>query len=155
MIRRATVSDIPVLQNLLGQILRVHHEARPDLFKAEGGKFTDDELATIIASDQTPVFVYENEAGAVIGHLFLQVIEVKSAVLNPIKTLFIDDLCVDEAARGQRIGQDLYSFAVAYAKELGCYNLTLNVWNDNVGALRFYQNQGMTAQETKMEVILP
>ena len=70
------------------------------------------------------------------------------------KTLFIDDLCVDKEARGQKIGEQLYQFALDYAKELGCYNLTLHVWNDNAGALRFYERLGMKPRYTEMETIL-
>ena len=153
MIRRATEADIPALQRLLGQILEVHHQARPDLFKKEGSKFSDDELRQLLADDHKPVFVYEDK-GAIIGHLFLEIKVTTSPVLEPIKSLFIDDLCVYEDGTGKGIGQQFYDFSLAYAKEEGCYNLTLNVWNDNLGALRFYQNQGMKPLHTQMEVIL-
>ncbi|MGT2828665.1 N-acetyltransferase family protein [Streptococcus hillyeri] len=153
MIRRATSADIPAIQRLLGQILQVHHEARPDIFKGSGGKFTDEELELLLTDDTKPVFVYDN-GKAVIGHLFLEIKEAKGAVLEPVKSLFIDDLCVDKDVRGGGIGQELYSFALAYAKEISCYHLTLNVWNDNVSALRFYQKQGMKPLHTEMEIIL-
>ena len=85
-----------------------------------------------MAQDQTPIFVYENADGQILGHLFVTIKEVSdNPVLHPIKTLFIEDLCVDQAVRGQKIGDQLYQFAVSYAKKIGCYNLTLNVWNDN------------------------
>ncbi|MFC5630372.1 MULTISPECIES: GNAT family N-acetyltransferase [Streptococcus] len=153
MIRRATLEDIPAIQILLAQILVVHHEARPDIFKGSGCKFTDEELEHLLTDDTKPVYVYDN-GKAVIGHLFLEIREAKGAVLEPVKSLFIDDLCVDQDVRGSGIGQELYSFALAYAKELGCYHLTLNVWNDNVSALRFYQKQGMKPLHTEMEIIL-
>lgn len=153
MIRRATLADIPAIQALMGQILRIHHEARPDIFKDSGSKFTDEELELLVEDESRPVFVYEN-GGALLGHLFLEIKEAKGIPFEPIKTLFVDDLCVDESARGQGIGQELYAFALAYAKEIGCYNLTLNVWNDNLAALRFYQKQGMKPLHTEMEIIL-
>lgn len=156
-IRLATKADIPRLQELLGQILAVHHEARPDIFKAEGSKFTNQELEDLLSDSQKPVFVYTDDQGHILGHLFLIIKEVREGeegALLPRKTLFIDDLCVDALARGQRLGEKLYQFALDYAKELGCYNLTLHVWNDNAGALRFYERQGMTARYTEMETIL-
>lgn len=104
--------------------------------------------------EKTPIYVYENEEGKVLGHLFLSLKEPQSPVLQPVKTLFIEDLCVDEQARRQKIGDQLYHFAEDLAKGLGCYNMTLNVWNDNQGALRFYQRQGLQAQETVMEKII-
>ena len=154
-IRLAQPKDIPDLLRLLEQILSVHHQARPDIFKGSGGKYSEEELEKLMEQDKTPIFVYENEDGQILGHLFVTIKEVSdNPVLHPIKTLFIEDLCVEQAARGQKIGDQLYQFAVSYAKEIGCYNLTLNVWNDNEGALRFYQRQGMKPQETVMETII-
>ena len=74
--------------------------------------------------------------------------------MTDIKTLYIDDLCVDESARGLHIGKDLYEFVLDYAKDQGCYNVTLNVWADNVNAVRFYEKIGMRVQKIGMEKIL-
>ncbi len=103
-----------------------------------------------------PIFVYEDEEGRILGHLFLMIKEVtdNNGPLKDVKTLFIDDLCVDKEARGQKLGEKLYQFALDYAKELGCYNLTLHVWNDNAGAVRFYERLGMKPRYTEMETIL-
>ncbi|EFW89668.1 GNAT family N-acetyltransferase [Streptococcus equinus] len=152
-IRRAKEADIPKLIDLLEQVLLVHHKVRPDLFQEKGVKYTESELAELIADDSRPIFVYEDESGTVLGHLFT-VIEESHAPKVAHKTLFIDDLCVDEAARGQKIGEQLYRFALQYAKEIGCYNLTLNVWSANKSAVRFYERQGLTPQETRMEQII-
>lgn len=152
-IRRAKEADIPKLIDLLEQVLLVHHKVRPDLFQEKGVKYTESELAELIADDSRPIFVYEDESGTVLGHMFT-VIEESHAPKVAHKTLFIDDLCVDEAARGQKIGEQLYRFALQYAKEIGCYNLTLNVWSANKSAVRFYDRQGLTPQETRMEQII-
>jgi len=150
-IRRATVDDIPAINNLLAQVLTVHHVARPDLFKATGNKFSDEELATLLKDDTKPVFVYVNDEQKVVAHLFLEIVDIKASNLEPIRNLFIEDLCVDEKARGQKIGKKLYDFAIEYAKELGCHNLTLDAWYDNVGAYRFYERLGMRPQKTRFE----
>lgn len=152
-IRRAKEADIPKLIDLLEQVLLVHHKVRPDLFQEKGVKYTESELTELIADDSRPIFVYEDESGTVLGHMFT-VIEESHAPKVSHKTLFIDDLCVDEAARGQKIGEQLYRFALQYAKEIGCYNLTLNVWSANKSAVRFYERQGLAPQETRMEQII-
>lgn len=152
-IRCAKEADIPKLIDLLEQVLLVHHKVRPDLFQEKGVKYTESELAELIADDSRPIFVYEDESGTVLGHMFT-VIEESHAPKVAHKTLFIDDLCVDEAARGQKIGEQLYRFALQYAKEIGCYNLILNVWSANKSAVRFYERQGLTPQETRMEQII-
>ena len=156
MIRLAKSEDIPRLQELLEQILIVHHQARPDVFKSKGSKFTDTELEAVINDSKKPVFVYEDDEGRILGHLFLMIKEEteNDGPLKAVKTLFIDDLCVDKDARGQKLGEKLYQFALDYAKELGCYNLTLHVWNDNAGAVRFYERLGMKPRYTEMETIL-
>lgn len=156
MIRLAKEEDIPRLQELLGQILIVHHQVRPDIFKSKGSKFTNDELEAVINDSTKPIFVYEDENGCTLGHIFLiiQDISENNGPQKAHKSLFIDDLCVDKEARGQKIGEKLYQFALDYAKEQGCYNVTLHVWNDNAGALRFYERLGMRPRYTEMETII-
>ena len=156
MIRLAKEEDLPRLPELLGQILIVHHQVRPDIFKSEGSKFTDAELEAVINDLNRPIFVYEDENGCILGHIFMviQDISENDGPQKAHKSLFIDDLCVDKGARGQKIGEKLYQFALDYAKEQGCYNVTLHVWNDNAGALRFYERLGMRPRYTEMETIL-
>lgn len=155
LIRRAEPRDLADINRLLYQVLEVHHKGRPDLFYGGVKKYTDEELLSIIADDNTPVFVAENEFSAITGYVFGIFQQHKdSHILTDIKTLYIDDLCVDEAARGQGVGRALYAFAVDFAKKSGCYNLTLNVWSCNESALRFYEKCGLLPQKIGMEKIL-
>ena len=120
----------------------VHHNARPDLFKANCRKYTDSEILEIISDDNRPIFVADD--GEVLGYCFcIYQQHVDNSVLTDIKTLYIDDLCVDEKLRGKHIGKELYEAAVNLAKGNGCYNLTLNVWNCNPSAMKFYEAQGL------------
>lgn len=154
-IRRAEEKDIGRVHELLIQVDMVHHNARPDLFKSYSVKYTDDELKEIFKNDSTPVFVYADDEDKVVGYAFCIFKQyTNDNILTDIKTLYIDDLCVDEAARGQGIGKALYDYAVEYAKEQGCYNLTLNVWASNAGALRFYEKCGLKPQKICMETFL-
>ena len=75
-------------------------------------------------------------------------------IMTDIKTLYIDDLCVDEACRGQHIGTALYRHVLDFARASGCYNVTLNVWSLNESAMKFYQAQGLKPQKVGMEVLL-
>ncbi len=153
MIRIANTSDLEAVNSLLRQVLKVHHEGRPDLFWAEGKKYTDDELLAIFDNPETPVFVYEEE-GAVLGYAFCVIQRQGSGSLKPLKTLYLDDLCVDASARGKNIGTQLFEYVKAYAVEQGCYNLTLHVWSCNPGAQAFYVSLGMHPQYESMEIIL-
>ena len=153
-IRRAKKCDIHYLNKLLCQVLNIHHNTRPDIFKKDAKKYTDDELLDIIEDNEKPIFVYE-ENGVVLGYSFCIFIQHKNNnILTDIKTLYIDDLCVDENARGKHIGTKLYNYVLDFAKQNGCYNVTLNVWNLNEDAIKFYQKQGLEIQKIHMEKLL-
>lgn len=154
-IRRAETCDMPRIDELLMQVELVHHKARPDLFKNGGRKYTDEELAAIIADDKRPILVAVDDNNRLLGYafcIFQQYLD--NTIMTDIKTLYIDDLCVDEACRGQHIGRALYEAVLAYAREHGCYNVTLNVWSGNDNAQRFYEFCGLKPQKIGMEVIL-
>lgn len=155
LIRRAEQKDIPAILNLLSQVLMVHHIIRPDLFKPDSTKYTERQLSALIENDLRPVFVYEDDEGVVRGYTFLVIQENPgSNILTGIRTLYIDDLCVDEAYRGKGIGRKLFEQAKDYAGKIGCHNLTLNVWEGNEGALQFYRSLGMVPYKYGMETIL-
>ena len=153
MIRKANKEDIKRIIELLHQVNMVHHVLRPDLFKPHTTKYCEQELETMLDDDSKPIFVYDD--GMVLGYAFCQITEVKgNLLLEDIKTLYIDDICVDEEARGKHVGKALYEYVRDYAQSIGCNNITLNVWEGNDAALCFYKNMGMQVQKTTMEVIL-
>ncbi len=150
-IRRAEPKDLDGIKKLLFQVNQLHADGRPDLFKDGGIKYTDDEILDILADDSRPVYVFA-PAGQVLGYVFCVFEETKeTASLRPVRTLYIDDLCVDETARGQHIGQRLYDRAVRLARESGCARITLHAWNFNEKAFGFYEKLGMTPLYTTME----
>ena len=154
MIRLAKEKDIEQINNLLYQVHKVHSDARPDLFKAGGKKYTDEELKEIIKDEKKPIFVYEAD-GKIEGYAFCILIDnINENSLCDYKSLYIDDLCVDENCRGKGIGKILFDYVLEYAKKIGCYNLTLNVWEGNDNAMRFYKNIGLKIQKIGMEKIL-
>ena len=153
-VRRAEARDIPAIMDLLVQVNMVHHNGRPDLFKGPTTKYTEDELAAILSSDDTPVFVGVDESGRVLGHGFCVLQHAGGQLMEEHDTLYIDDICVDEAARGLGVGRAVYEHILDHARSLGCYNVTLNVWSCNPGAMRFYEKLGMAPYKVGMEMIL-
>lgn len=132
----------------------MHADVRPDLFKQGAKKYTDEELVEIIQNDKTPVFVAEND-GKILGYAFcIHQQYLNNNNMTDVKTLYIDDLCVEEEARGQHLGTLLYNYVINFAKEHDYYNVTLNVWADNTNALNFYKNIGLKIQKIGMEKIL-
>ena len=154
-IRTAQEKDIPRLLALLTQVDMVHHGGRPDLFRGPATKYTELELRELLKDGRRPIFVWTDENDTVMGYAFCIFQQhVGHNILTDVKTLYIDDLCVDEKQRGTGIGKALYSHVLSFARENGCYNVTLNVWAGNDSALKFYQHQGLTMQKYGMEVIL-
>ena len=153
MIRKAGKTDIKRIIELLHQVNMVHHVLRPDLFKPHTTKYSEQELESLLKDEYKPIFVYDD--GTVLGYAFCQITEVSgNQLLEDIKTLYIDDICVDENARGKHIGKALYEFVRDHAKSIGCNNITLNVWEGNDPAWHFYKNMGMQVQKITMETIL-
>ena len=154
-VRKATEKDIPKILELLVQVDMVHHQGRPDIFKGPATKYGAEELKVILQDDKTPVFVCVDENDVPLGHAFcVHKQELGSSVLTDIKSLYIDDICVDSAARGKHVGKTLYDHVIAYAREQGCYNVTLNVWTCNPGAMKFYEAMGLVPQKIGMEKVL-
>ena len=152
-IRRATFNDIDGINKLLYEVHKVHSDKRPDLFKVGSKKYTNEELAKIIVDDNRPIFVYVDNDD-ILGYAFCVFIKNNSNSLTDILTLYIDDLCVDENARGKKVGTSLYNYVLQFAKDAGCYNVTLNVWACNNSALKFYEKCGLSVQKIGMEKIL-
>lgn len=153
-VRRAEARDIPAIMDLLVQVNMVHHNGRPDLFKGPTTKYGEDELRAILSDDETPVFVCVDGNDRVLGHGFCVLQHSGGRLMEAHDTLYIDDICVDEAARGLGGGRALYDSILAYARSLGCYNVTLNVWSCNPGAMRFYEKMGLKPYRIGMEQIL-
>ena len=154
MIRLAQIKDIPKIGDLLSQVDMVHHLGRPDIFKI-GRKYSDAELKILLQDSNRPILVATDENDTVMGYCFCIFQQhTDNSVLTDIKTLYIDDLCVDENLRGKHIGKELYNAAVEFAKQNGCYNLTLNVWSCNESAMKFYESCGLIPQKIGMELIL-
>ncbi|MCD8286064.1 MAG: GNAT family N-acetyltransferase [Clostridia bacterium] len=156
-IRRAAKDDLDGINSLLRQVHEVHCEGRPDLFKPGMKKHPDDVVLEILSDDARPVFVAVPSADAheVLGYIFCVLEDYNGDYMHAdIRTLYIDDLCVDEKVRGQGIGTALYTYALDLAKSLGCHNVTLNVWTCNPKAMGFYQHLGLKPYKICMEKII-
>ena len=153
-IRKAEKKDIKRIGDLLGQVNRIHHDIRPDLFKL-GRKYSDQELEEIINDPGKPVFcAIDGENGDLLGYCMTELIETDDAIRTKMKTIYIDDLCVDENCRGRHAGSALYEAVKDYGREKGFHNITLHVWEGNDRAKVFYDAMGMKTMYTCLEEIL-
>ena len=154
-IRLAEEKDIDSVIKLLTQVLNIHAKIRPDIFIGETTKYTKEELMEIFNDANRPVYVAVDENDSVMGYAFcIKKEQPFSTNMVPFDSLFIDDLCVDQNIRGKHIGQKIFEHVKEEAKKMGCYEVTLNVWEGNDIARRFYEKMGMVPKETQMEFIL-
>ena len=155
-VRRAVTKDIPEIARLLYQVNNVHADIRPDLFVHDKRKYTDEEIKAIIKSDETPVFVcYEDvNSETLLGYCFSVFEQKHGHSLQPVKTLYLDDICVDEKARGRHVGTEIFNYVKEFAKKSGCYDMTLNVWEGNDSAKAFYEAMGLSVLKYGMEIVI-
>ena len=109
----------------------------------------------MLRDEDRTILVAVDERGWVAGYAFCVYQRHQGeGSFNDFTTLYRDDLCVDENCRGRRVGSALYEAVLALARRTGCYNVTLNVWSCNPGAMRFYEQCGLQQQKIGMEIVL-
>ncbi len=154
-IRLAQDKDLAEIKNLLFQVNNVHAEGRPDIFIKNARKYKDEEILAQLHDNCKIIFAYTDESDKLIGYAFCQIqLHENITNMHPIKTLYIDDLCVDEKHRRKHIGQSLLQHVEKWAKENAFYNISLNVWECNPSAKAFYKKMGMSVLKTGLEKIL-
>ena len=153
-IRFAEPQDVAGILSLLRQVGEVHHQGRPDIFRSGAQKYGASQVLQMLDDPKTPIFVAV-ENGKALGYCFCMFkTHCQDPVLCDHTTLYIDDLCVDEACRGQKVGSKLYHAACDFARKKACHSVTLNVWYCNTPAVKFYESLGMKPQKIGMETIL-
>lgn len=154
-IRLAQDKDLTEIKNLLFQVNNVHAEGRPDIFIKNARKYKDEEILAQLHDNSKIIFAYTDESDKLIGYAFCQIhLHENITNMHPIKTLYIDDLCVDENHRRKHIGQSLLQYIEKWAKENAFYNISLYVWECNQNAKAFYEKMGMNVLKTGLEKIL-
>ena len=154
LIRRAEIADIPHILRLLRQVCNVHQDIRPEIFRRDGVKYTENDLKALLLDENRPVWCAV-EGENFLGYCFCQWEEYQgSTVMTDRRELYIDDLCVDEICRGQGVATALYRHVTAAAKAAGAAFITLNVWTGNDSAMRFYEKMGMKPRKITMDMAL-
>ena len=153
LIRRAEITDIPDILRLLVQVCNVHQNIRPDIFKRNGVKYTASDLTELLRDNTRPVWCAV-ENGRFLGYCFCQWENCSGGSVGfDRKELYIDDLCVDEAARSKGVATALFHHVTDVARAEGADFITLNVWQGN-SALNFYEKMGMKPRKVFMDLPL-
>lgn len=152
-LRKALAADAADIVSILEQVLAHHAELRPDIFVAQGSKFTTQEVEAIIANPDNVVFVLEETNKRVVAYVIAEIHTNPDENLAPHKTLFVEDLGIDTNYRNRGLGTWLMQKIESEALRLDCYNVCLRCWKPNE-AERLYRRLGYTEQAIIFEKII-
>ena len=127
------------IPDLVGTIARI----LPQLSKSSPAPTTE-EVAEIIDSPASDLLVARVD-GKIVGTLTLVIFRIPTGM-----RAWIEDVVVDEAARGHGVGEALNRFALDLAKERGCKTVDLPSRPSREAANRMYQRIGFQARETNV-----
>jgi ribosomal protein S18 acetylase RimI-like enzyme len=106
---------------------------------------TRDELDEIVRSEASRLLVARDDDGTIVGSLTLVLFRIPTAV-----RAWIEDVVVDEAARGKGVGEALNREALRIAKEAGAKTVDLTSRPSREAANRLYQRIGFKQRETNV-----
>jgi GNAT superfamily N-acetyltransferase len=130
-IRTATPADLPALLDLLAQL----NETPQPLSDAHRKAFDD-----VAADPRQRLFVVEDDGGALVAAATLVVIPNLGHGGRP--WAIVENVVVDEPARGRGIGEMLMAHIIEQARAAGCYKVALTSRKFRTGAHRFYERLG-------------
>lgn len=104
-----------------------------------------DELAAITASEASILFVARDDRGRIVGSLTLAVFRIPTGV-----RAWIEDVVVDDAARGAGIGESLVDAAVERARSFGAKTVDLTSRPSREAANRLYVRLGFEDRSTNV-----
>jgi ribosomal protein S18 acetylase RimI-like enzyme len=102
------------------------------------------QLRDLVESPLTTLFVARSE-GAVVGTLTLAVFRIPTGLRG-----WIEDVVVDESARGAGVGEALTLAAIEEARQLGLRSLDLTTRPTRDAANRLYSRLGFERRETNV-----
>jgi ribosomal protein S18 acetylase RimI-like enzyme len=101
------------------------------------------ELEEIIRSPASHLLLARDASGAIVGMLTLAVFRIPTGL-----RAWIEDVVVDESARGRGVGAALTNAAIRLAAERGARTVDLTSRPSREAANRLYQRLGFVARET-------
>ena len=124
-------------------VLEACHRLIPQL-SSSSSPITRAQLDEIITGSSTVLFAARSE-GAIVGLLTLAVFRIPTAV-----RAWIEDVVVDERARGQGVGEALSRAALAEAAQRGAKTVDLTSRPSREAANRLYQRIGFVRRDTNV-----
>jgi len=136
-------AEIEIVEEVTPELVDAMLRLIPQL-SSSAPPVTSDVLAEIVAAPSTLLFVARLD-GEIVGCLTLVVFRLPTGV-----RAWIEDVVVDDAARGHGVGADLNKAAIATASDLGARSVDLNSRPSREAANRLYQRLGFVARNTNV-----
>ena len=151
MIQLARPQDMNEVIRLSRQIHELHVHWRPDIYEPTEERFSRELYDQLIQSRELYVAVVEDR---VVGYVLMKFRKAGQPGIVPRNILSISEFCVDERFQCFGIGTQMLNEVKILAKAFGCTDLELNVYPQNDVAISFYQKNGLTIQNIKMQTKL-
>jgi ribosomal protein S18 acetylase RimI-like enzyme len=135
--------QVEVLEKITGEVVEAFGRLLPQLSKS-APPLGQAELEAIVGSSADTLLVARS-GGVITGTLTL--------VMFPLPTgmrAWIEDVVVDEAARGQGIGEALTYEALRIARDAGARTVDLTSRPARAAAGRLYERVGFTLRESRL-----
>ena len=139
-IRKATNDDKTELRKLYLALEEDGVRYQPEHFVI--GERTDEFFQSIFDAYNQDILVADID-GVAVGFVHVMILQQKKvSCLKPQSVVYMQDLCVREDMRNNRIGAKLVRAAKDYGKEHGVDFIRTQVFPGNVDGMRFYERNG-------------
>lgn len=125
------------------EVVSACHRLIPQL-SSSSVNISHDELREIVSGDSTVLFAARDD-GAIVGLLTLAIFRIPTGI-----RAWIEDVVVDERARGRGVGEALNQAALAEAKRRGAKTVDLTSRPSREAANRLYQRIGFVRRDTNV-----
>ena len=135
---------VEVISQVTGELVDAFARLVPQLSKSNPPP-TERELAAIVTSRGSVLFMAYDEDDEIVGSLTLVLFRIPTGL-----RAWIEDVVVDESARGKGVGHKLNEAAIDYARKAGAKTVELTSRPAREHANRLYQQLGFQARDTNV-----
>ena len=136
--------NISELTEASSSVLQSINELLPQL-SSSAQVISMDRLSELVESDNTIIFLGTDDSGQILGMLSLIVMKIPTG-----NKAWIEDVVVDQSARGKGMGKALTDHALERAKELAVKSVDLTSRPSRETANMLYQSLGYQIRETNV-----
>ena len=148
MLELATLSDREAVNTMAREVHAMHVEWRPDIYEMVDELYPEDRFLEAV---QNRSLYVAKISGVAVGYVSLKIRDYNWPGVVKRKVMVVDEICVEESARGQGIGKAMMEDVHALAKAFRCTDMQLGVYPQNDGAVTFYQKCGFTIRSIDMQ----